>query len=79
MIAGYYFYAIATPMYSTKSEFLILTADGSGSGGGGLGGLLPSQFATGQDSIATQSYLQSKDAMLRRDADLGFRDHFSQP
>jgi len=79
LIAGYYFYAVATPMYSTKSEFLILTADGSGSGGGGLGGLLPSQFATGQDSIATQSYLQSKDAMLRLDEDLGFRDHFSQP
>jgi len=80
LIAGYYFYAVATPMYSTKSEFLILTADGGGGGGGGgLGGLLPSQFATGQDSIATQSYLQSKDAMLRLDEDLGFRDHFSQP
>ena len=79
LLAGYYFYAVATPMYSTKSEFLILTADGSGGGGGGLGGLLPSQFATGQDSIATQSYLQSKDAMLRLDEDLGFRDHFSQP
>jgi capsular polysaccharide transport system permease protein len=40
--------------------------------------LLPSQFATGQDSIATQSYLQSKDAMLRLDRDVGFRAHFSQ-
>ena len=78
LVAGYYYYAVATPMYATKSEFLILTADGGGGGGGGLGGLLPSQFATGQDSIATQSYLQSKDAMLRLDADLGFRDHFSQ-
>ncbi|QIE46470.1 capsule biosynthesis protein [Pseudohalocynthiibacter aestuariivivens] len=79
MVAGYYYYAIATPMYSTKSEFLILSADGSGGGGGGLGGLLPSQFATGQDAIATQSYLLSKDAMLRLDADVHFRDHFSQP
>ncbi len=79
LIAGYYYYAVATPMYATKSEFLILTADGGGGGaGGGLGGLLPSQFATGQDSIATQSYLQSKDAMLRLDNDLGFRAHFSQ-
>jgi len=78
LIAGYYYYAIATPMYSTKSEFLILTADGSGGSAGGLGGLLPSQFATGQDSIATQSYLQSKDAMLRLDSDVGFREHFSQ-
>lgn len=79
VIVGYYFYAIATPMYSTESEFLILTADGSGGGMGGLGGLLPSQFATGQDAIATQSYLQSKDAMLRLDRDVGFRAHFSQP
>jgi len=79
LIAGYYYYGVATPMYTTKSEFLILTADGGGGGGGGgLGGLLPTQFATGQDSIATQSYLQSKDAMLRLDQDVGFREHFSQ-
>lgn len=78
LITGYYFYVVATPMYTTKSEFLILTADGSGGGGGALGGLLPSQFATGQDSIATQSYLASKDAMLRLDRDLGFHAHFSQ-
>ena len=78
LLAGYYYYAVATPMYSTKSEFLILSADGGG-GAGGLSGLLPSQFATGQDAIATQSYLLSKDAMLRLDRDVGFRDHFSQP
>ncbi|MFD0858635.1 capsule biosynthesis protein [Roseovarius aquimarinus] len=79
LLAGYYYYAVATPMYSTKSEFLILSNDGGG-GGGGLGGFkLPSQFATGQDAIATQSYLLSKDAMLRLDRDVGFREHFSQP
>ena len=76
-IVGYYFYAVATPMYATKSEFLILQADNVG--GGGLGGLLTgTQFATSQDSIATQSYLQSKDAMLRLDQDVGFKSHFSQ-
>lgn len=79
LLAGYYYYAVATPMYSTKSEFLILSNDGGG-GGGGLGGFqLPSQFATGQDAIATQSYLLSKDAMLRLDRDVGLREHFSQP
>jgi capsular polysaccharide transport system permease protein len=78
IVVGYYFYVIATPMYATKSAFLILSADGGGSAGG-LGGLLPSQFATGQDAIATQEYLQSKDAMLRLDGDVGFRSHFSQP
>ena len=78
VLAGYYFYAVATPMFSTKSEFLILQADNVG--GSGLGGLLSgTQFATSQDSIATQSYLQSKDAMLRLDGDVGFKSHFSQP
>jgi capsular polysaccharide transport system permease protein len=78
VIAGYYFYNIATPMYSAKSEFLILQADNAG--GGGLGGLLTgTQFATSQDSIAVQSFLQSKDAMLRLDRDVGFKSHFTQP
>ncbi len=77
LIAGYYFYAVATPMYSTKSEFLILTADGGGTGSP-ASLFSGTAFATGQDSIATQSYLGSKDAMLRLDQDVGFRDHFSQ-
>lgn len=78
-IVGYYFFNIATPMYATKSEFLILTADGTASSSPGAGLFSGTAFATGQDSIATQSYLESKDAMLRLDKDLGFREHFSQP
>lgn len=77
ILAGWYFYAVATPMYATKSEFLILQADNAG--GSGIGGLLSgTQFATSQDSIAVQSYLQSKDAMLRLDGDVGFKSHFTQ-
>ncbi len=77
LIAGWYFYAIATPMYATNSEFIVDNDDSAG-GTGPLGNLLPSQFANSQDSIAVQSYLQSKDAMLRLDADQGFKAHFSQ-
>jgi len=76
-LAGYYFYVIATPMYATKSEFLIIQNEGSG-GAGPLGGLLPTQFATNSDSIAVQGFLQSKDAMLRLDRDVGFKTHFTQ-
>ena len=78
ILAGWYFYSVATPMYSSKSAFVILQADGA-SAGGALGSLLPSQFATNQDSIATQDYLTSKDAMLRLDSDVGFKEHFSDP
>lgn len=77
LIVTWYFYVVATPMYSAKSEFLILQADSMG--GSGIGGLLTgTQFATSQDSIAVQSYLQSKDAMLRLDRDIGFKSHFVQ-
>jgi len=78
ILAGYYFYVVATPMYASKAEFLILQADSAG-GGSGIGGLLQgTQFATNQDAIAVQSYLQSKDAMLRLDDDMGFKAHFTQ-
>lgn len=75
LIVGWFFYKVATPMYSTKSEFLILQADNTS----GMGGLLSgTNFATAGDSIAVQSYLESKDAMLRLDRDVGFKSHFSQ-
>ena len=77
LIVGWYFYFIASPLYATKSEFLVLQADSTG--GSGLGGLLSgTQFATNQDAIAVQKFLTSRDAMLRLDADLGYRSHFSQ-
>jgi capsular polysaccharide transport system permease protein len=75
--AGYYFYNLAAPMYATTSQFLIIQSEGSGGGASPFGGLLPTQFANSADSIATQAYLQSKDAMQRLDEDAGFRAHFS--
>lgn len=77
-LAGYYYFNVATPMYSTNSEFVIQQADAAGSSGlGGLfsgGGGLP----TIQDSITVQSYLNSRDAMARLDKDHGFKAHFQQ-
>lgn len=75
LITGYFFYVVATPMYATKSEFLVLKADGAGAVSGLLSG---TQFATSQDSIAVQGYLQSKGAMLRLDSEMGFKSHFTQ-
>jgi len=77
-MAGYYFNRIATPMYATDSQFLIIQNEGGG-GASPFGGLLPTQFANSADSIATQAYLQSKDAMLRLEEDEGFKTHFSSP
>ena len=76
LLSAIYFYTIATPLYATKSEFVIQKADAPG--GGSMGGLLTgTAFATATDSITVQSYLQSRDAMLRLDTDLGYKSHFS--
>ena len=77
-LAGYYYYRVATPLYATKSEFVIQKADAPG--GSGLGGLFSgTQLATTQDSITVQAYLQSRDAMLRLDKALGFKKAFRGP
>jgi capsular polysaccharide transport system permease protein len=78
IVAGWYFFEVATPMYATKSEFVIQQADGQPSGG--LGGVLGGGALGGnQDSITVQSYLQSRESMMRLEDDIGFREHFSQP
>ena len=78
IIAGWYFYRIATPVYATYTEFVIQSADQKG--GGGIGGLFAGTgLASSQDSNTVQGYLQSREAMLRLEADLGFRKHFQNP
>ena len=76
-IAGWYFAVLATPTYATKSEFVIQQADSTATAG--LGGLFQGTgLAVQQDSTTVQSYLQSRDAMMRLDEDMGYKAHFSQ-
>ena len=76
LFVGWYFYAMATPMYATKSEFVIQKSEANAAAG--LGGLFQgTSMATQQDSTTVQSYLTSRAAMARLDAEHGFRDHFS--
>ena len=77
MIAGYYFYQVATPMYATYTQFIIQKADAPGAAGGGL--LSKTPFANVTDSIAVQGYLTSRDSMLRLDENPGFRGLFQDP
>ncbi|SNT68898.1 capsule biosynthesis protein [Paracoccus seriniphilus] len=78
LLTGLYYFRIASPLYATYSQFQIQSAESSGSSG--LGSLLSgSQLATNPDSVAVQSYLTSRDAMLRLDADKGFKQAFQDP
>jgi len=76
LLVGWYFYMLATPMYATKSEFIIQQAQPAS--GPGLGGLFQgTSMATQQDSISVQSYLTSRAAFVRLDAEHGFKAHFA--
>lgn len=81
LVTGWYYYMVATPLYATKTEFVIQQSQNpTAAGAGGLGGLLQgSPLATSQDSIAVQGYLQSREAMLRLDEEHEFRAHYSEP
>jgi len=74
LIAGYYFYGVATPMYATYSQFVIQKADAPGSVSRGLLGGTPMGVVT--DSITVQGYLNSRDALRRLDEGPGFRKLF---
>ncbi|MDO5613046.1 MAG: capsule biosynthesis protein [Paracoccus sp. (in: a-proteobacteria)] len=74
-IMGWYYFRVATPLYATYTQFLIQQADAGG--GSGLGGLFSgTQLAMNNDSVAVQSYLTSRDAMLRLDRDMSFRQTY---
>lgn len=79
MLAGFYYYRIATPLYATKTEFVIQQAMPQSTSGTSMGGLANTPMANMQDSITVQGYLQSRDAMLRLDRDIGFRNVFTDP
>ncbi len=75
LIAAWYFSMVATPLYSTKSEFIIQTSEPPAASG--LGGLLTGTPAANmQDSIIVQGYLMSRDALLRLEQDVGFKEAF---
>ena len=77
VLAGYYYFAVATPLYATKSSLRIDQAN-TPAAGGGLGSVLGGMgLATSQDAVGVQDYLASMEAMLRlEDEDIGFREHF---
>ncbi|MGB1236243.1 MAG: capsule biosynthesis protein, partial [Planktomarina sp.] len=75
IIAAWYFYTIASPLYSTHSSFLIQQNEEPAATGGGL-------FGAGvvdavKDSIAVQGYLTSMGAMIRLEEDQGFKSFYS--
>ena len=76
VLAGWYYFTQATPLYATQAQFMIQQADAvpGGSPGGMLAGAMMNP-----DNVAVQSYLTSRDAMIRLDRELGFTRAFQDP
>lgn len=76
---GYYLFSIATDMYETESSFVIQTSENPAASGGFGAILAGTGFATSQDSIVVQDYLNSREAFRRLDAEFGYAVHFMDP
>ncbi len=77
LMAAWYFFFIATPMYATHAEFRIEQSESQG-GAAGFGGLFSgTALADQRDGSATQSFLTSREAFLRLEEEHDFRAHFS--
>ena len=76
LVAGWYFFLVATPMYTAHSKFIIQQASANAQVSSFFSG---TALATTQDSVAVQEFLMSTDAMQRLDMDKDFRAHFAQP
>lgn len=76
-IAGWYYYRVATPLYATHSQFQIQMAEMPKSAGGSA--MAGGAMMINSDFVAVQSYLTSRDAMLRLDNDHGFKAAFQDP
>lgn len=75
-VAGWYYFYVATPLYETRSQFLIQQAD---SAVVGVGSSVLSGIQLNPDSVAVQSYLTSKNAMVRLQDEAGFKTAFQDP
>lgn len=75
---GVYYFKYASPLYATHSQFQIQRADG-GSSSESVGLLGGSPMGNNTDSVAVQGYLTSREAMLRLNEDLGFKEVFQNP
>ncbi|WP_299815223.1 capsule biosynthesis protein [uncultured Jannaschia sp.] len=78
LLAGIYYFRIATPMYATESQLIIQQASPAEGGISGLGGLFSGTgLAMDEDSTNVQAYLLSRAALQRLDEDLDFQGHFA--
>ncbi|MEM7238397.1 MAG: hypothetical protein AAF501_11320 [Pseudomonadota bacterium] len=80
LAVAWFLWERATPFYESVSTFTVQSADGgiAGSSGGFVGKFLGGKEG-GNDPIAVQSFIMSRDVLRRLDMEQGFIAHFQEP
>lgn len=80
LVVAWFLWEISTPFYESISTFAVQSAEGgvAGSSGGLLGKFLGGK-AGGNDPIAVQSFILSRDVLKRLNEDYDFDAHFQNP
>ncbi len=80
LVVAWFLWERATPFYESVSTFAVQSADGGVAGGsGGLLGKFLGAKAGGNDPIAVQSFILSRDVLKRLNEDYDFDAHYQNP
>ncbi|MBY8974770.1 hypothetical protein KHP62_03055 [Rhodobacteraceae bacterium NNCM2] len=80
MVVAWFLWERATPFYESVSTFTVQSADGgvTGSGGGLLSKFMGARTG-GNDPVAVQSFIMSRDVLERLNEDFDFNAHYQNP
>ncbi|MEM7176155.1 MAG: hypothetical protein AAGD47_10975 [Pseudomonadota bacterium] len=80
LVVAWFLWERATPLYESVSTFAVQSAEGGVAGGsGGLLGRFLGGKAGGNDPIAVQSFILSRDVLKRLNQDYDFDAHYQNP
>ena len=78
-IVGYFLWFVATDMYESESTFRVQSAESGGAASSGLLAQFLGGAGGGNDPVAVQTYIYSRDVLRLLDADHAWVAHFQAP
>ena len=79
MIVGYFLWFVTTDMYESESTFRVQSAESGGAVSSGLLAQFLGGAGGGNDPVAVQTYIYSRDVLRLLDADHAWIAHFQAP
>ena len=79
LVVGYFLWFVATDMYESESTFRVQSADSGGAANSGILAQFLGGSGGGNDPVAVQTYIYSRDVLRLLDADHAWVAHFQAP